>query len=458
MTQRTQKQIKALQNKLSNIDADIERLEKELNIESLINEKAQLENERTVFVNTVAEENNYKAKIDACSAMINNCESQKLTADFERKKAFYEEQEIYNNEKSRIDFEYYEWRMYMSDKLSKLEIMRKELTEQLEELNSQKSEVDTTIQSYHVVKRDLRLQNINRLLSQQLEYKQNKAIYNNHKETLAGLHLEKSVLEQKINDYTQLRFKINQDYYDWKNEVSALEKELKPLESISVDVEPTKKMKEKLKKRLTLAKDIRQDYKLHYMQLDNELTRNQNMLKRVNKQLAKLSAEKKERPILRLNKNTDEHGILEELQQAKNESKTLAEKIQLQNTILNNVEKEMDDIRSCISSGKRPQEILDFETRAEQRLSIMESRITQKYTDTINRLNASINDSRQTMDVYIKKYNDILAANMGKDVSSLDKSIETLNNRMERKSILDKLLTDRAQILESIIQLSTTSF
>jgi len=457
MTQRAQKQIKTLQNKLANIDADIERIQKELNLEGLTKEKELLEQERVTLTNTVAEENSYKEKIDACSAMIKDYESQKLDAELKKKKSLLEENEIYKNEMSRIDFEYTEWRTYLTEKLASLGSTRTDIIMQLDELNAQKNEHETTIQNYQTIKRDLRLQNMNTLLSQQLEYKKNKAHYKNQNETLAGLHMEKSLLEFKINDYTQLRFKINNDFYEWKNEVDALNKELKPYESISVDVMPTKQLKEKYKKKMALAKDPRQDYKMHYMKLDNDLMRNQHMLKRINKQLEKISAEKRERPILRLNKNKEEKSVLEELHLAKQECCIVKEKIELQTTILNDVQKEMDDIQTRISSGKRPLEILDFETRAQQRLSIMESRITEQYNQTINTLNESIGECRQKLDVYVKKYNELVVINMGKDVSKMDKSLESLNSRLELKNLLEKLSNDRSQIVEAISQLSVTT-
>ena len=168
MTQRTQKQLKALQNKLANITADIAILEKELNLAELLHEKENLAKEHSVYTVMISEERELKGKVDSCILKIKEYDTAKLDANFDKKQALHTENEIYTNEQARIEFAFSEWKTYMCEKLDNLTATRTEIEGILAELTAEKVDVDTTISNYTAIKRDLRMQNMNMILAQQL--------------------------------------------------------------------------------------------------------------------------------------------------------------------------------------------------------------------------------------------------------------------------------------------------
>lgn len=439
MTQRTQKQLKALQNKLSNITADITILEKELNLAELLHEKENLAKEHSVYTVMITEERELKGKVDGCILKIKEYDAAKLDADFDKKQALHSEKEIYTNEQARIEFAFNEWRVYMADKLNSITATRTEIEGILAELTAEKVDADTTISNYTAIKRDLRMQNMNMILAQQLAYKQNKEQYKTHTCTVAGLLLEKAKFDMKVNTYTQERYNINNDYYMWKCECEAVDKT--GIEHHSFE------------KRAKLSRDSRQDYALRYMKLDADLVHSQNMIKRIDKQLARLDADKKERPILRLNKNTDEHLVLAEYHTAKQSCGSLQQQIDLQTCMLDSIQSEINSVSNSIKSGQRPVEITDFEQRAKQRIAIMTSRIEEKYNNTIADLDTKIQDSRNLMETYQKKYEIVISNKSKKDIHAVMTAIDSVESKLERQATLDRLLQDKSQILESIAQL-----
>lgn len=446
MTQRAQKQLKALQNKLANITADIAILEKELNLDELIREKEILTKEHSVYKSLLGEEIELKAKIDGCILKIKEYEGAKLDAEFAKKQALYTENEIYTNEQARIEFAFSEWKTYMREKLDDLTATKNEIESILADINAEKINADTTIHNYSAIKRDLRMQNMNMILSQQLAYKQDKEQYKTHTDTVAGLLLEKAKFDMKVKSYTQERYNINNDYYMWKCECDNVDK--------GNDGTP---MSEQIlfEKRAKLSRDPRQDYSLRYMKLDNDLIHSQNMIKRIDKQLVKLDAEKKVRPVLRLNKNIDEHMILEDYRVAKQSSESLQQQIDSQTCMLDSIQREIECVSNSINSGQRPIEIIEFEERAAQRIKIMKGRIDQKYKTNITDIDNKIQECRNLMATYQKKYDDVVNNKSKKDIQPVMDAIDTVEGKLERKAILDRLLQDKAQILESIAQLES---
>jgi chromosome segregation ATPase len=442
MDQRTQRQLKALQNKLVNVNADITILEKELNLADILREKEQLTAEQTAYTSIINEEQDIRAKIDGCILKIKEYEGGMLDAEFDKKKALYDEQEIYDNEQARIAFAFGEWQTYMKDKLTELLETRKNMESILAELNEEKSCIDTVICNYSGVKRDLRLQNMNMILAQQLAYKHDKELYKTHTDTVAGLLLEKSQFARKVNTYTQDRYNINNDYYTWKCECEHVEKHA--AEDALFEA------------RAKLSRDPRQDYALRYMKLDADLAHSQNMINRIDKQLSKLEAAKKEKPIIRLNKNVDEHAVLAEYQIAKQACCGIQQQIEQQMCMIESIQREIDMTQNSINSGQRPEEIIAFEHRAKQRLSIMTDRINKKYKDTVEKCDSKIDECRQLMATYQKKYENIIEnkTKKGKDMGSIISSINDINGKLERQTTLTRLIQDRDKLLESISQLS----
>jgi predicted DNA-binding protein (UPF0251 family) len=274
-----------------------------------------------------------------------------------------------------------------------------------------------------------------------------------HTDTVAGLLLERAVLEQKVNNYTQSRYNINSEYYDWKCECAELDKYKEHI-SCTAELQAQSNAEQELfEKKTKLSRDARQDYTKRYIQLDNELFNSQHLIKRINKQLLKLQAEKKERPILRLNKNTAEHIILEDYHNAKQMESSLQQQIEQQTVMLQSIQSEIDCVSRIINSGQRPDEISEFEARAKQRLSIMESRLQQNYECTIAAVEIKVSDTRQLLETYTHKY-DIVLANKGKkNINSVTAAISTIEGKLERKLVLDRLINDKAQLLDSIAQL-----
>ena len=450
MTQRTQKQLKALQNKLANITADITILEKELNLSELIRERETLSKEHSVYTMIIGEERELKGKIDGCILKIKEYEAAKLDADFDKKQALHAEKEIYTNEQARIEFAFSEWKTYMCEKLDNLTATRTEIEGILAELNSEKVDVDTIITGYTAIKRDLRMQNMNMILAQQLAYKQNKEQYKTHTDTVAGLLLEKAKFDMKVRAYTQDRYNINNDYYMWKCECEAVDK-------VGDDTSAADEH-HAFEKRAKLSRDSRQDYALRYMKLDADLVHSQNKIKRIDKQLAKLEAVKKERPVLRLNKNADEHLVLSEYHTAKQSCESLQQQIELQSCMLDSIQREIDSVSNSINSGQRPSEITVFEERAKQRIKIMTLRIEAKYNNTITELDNKIQETRDLMDTYQKKYEVVISNKSKKDIQSVMTAIDSVESKLERKAILDRLLQDKEQILSSMTQLSPSTF
>ena len=450
MTQRTQKQLKALQNKLSNITADITILEKELNLSELIRERETLSKEHSIYTVIIGEERELKGKIDGCILKIKEYEAAKLDADFDKKQELHSEKDIYTNEQARIEFAFNEWRMYMADKLNSLTATRTEIEGILAELNSEKSDANTTINNYTAIKRDLRMQNMNMILAQQLAYKQNKEQYKTHTDTVAGLLLEKSKFDMKVKEYTQERYNINNDYYTWKCECEAVDK-------VGDDTSAADEH-HAFEKRAKLSRDSRQDYALRYMKLDADLVHSQSMIKRIDKQLAKLDAAKKVRPVLRLNKNVDEHLVLAEYHTARQSFGSLQQQIELQTCMLDSIQREIDTVSNSINSGQRPVEITVFEERAKQRIKIMTSRIEEKYNNAITELDNKIQENRNLMDTYQKKYEVVISNKSKKDIQSVMTAIDSVESKLERKAILDRLLQDKEQILSSMTQLSPSTF
>lgn len=448
MDQRTQRQLKALQNKLSNITADIALLENEINLTELLREKEDLTREQTEYITIQREEHELCTKIDECINKIKEYEASKLAAEHTKKMCLYEEQEIYTNEQARIAFAFGEWQSYMHEKLNELTMTRDEIQDVLRDLIIENDELDTLVNNYSGVKRDLRLQNMNMILAQQMAYKQDKELYKTYKDTVASLLLEKSQYEAKVNTYTQDRYNINNDYYMWKCECDHLEKE---------GDNPTPDDCHKLfEERAKLSRDPRQDYKMRYMKLDADLAHCQSMIKRIDKQLAKLEAVKKERPILRLNKNLDEHALLVEYHNAKKTCTCLQQQIDMQRCMLDTIQNEIDSVQNDINTGYRPNEITEFEERAKQRLAIMTSRLNEKYTHSITELDIKIGECRQLLTAYQEKYDSILKnkSKKGVNMNAITNSLEALNIQLERKTLLDRLLKDKEQILESINLLS----
>lgn len=453
MDQRTQRQLKALQNKLANVTADITILEKEINLTELLREKESLTAEQTGYASILREEHEMRSKIDGCSLKIKEYEGAKLDAEHNKRKSLNDEQEIYNNEQARIAFAFGEWQEYMREKLAELSATRDDIQRVLTEFESEKAGVDTVLQNYSAVKRDLRLQNMNMILAQQMAYKQDKERYNNHTDTVAGLLLEKAQFVSKVNTYTQDRYNINNDYYMWKCECDDLAKQQ---HHDGVEHDEHEIGHKLFEERAKLARDPRQDYAVRYMKLDADLAHSQNMIKRIDRQLAKMEAVKKERPILRLNKNGDEHAILAEYNTAKKSCEGLQQQIEQQRCMLNSVQCEIDCVQSSINSGHRPAEILEFDNRAKQRLEIMTKRINEKHIATIADIDAKINECRQLLTAYQTKYDVILANKSKKDVYmvGVTNTLDTLNDKLERKAVLDRLMRDKEQILESIAQIS----
>lgn len=453
MDQRTQRQLKALQNKLANVTADITILEKEINLSELLREKESLTAEQYEYTNIVREEYEMRTKIDDCSLKIKEYEVAKLDAEHNKKKSLNDEQEIYNNEQARIAFAFGEWQEYMREKLAELSATRDDIRRLLTEFESEKACVDTVLQNYSAVKRDLRLQNMNMILAQQMTYKKDKEQYNNHTDTVAGLLLEKAHFASKVTTYTQDRYNINNDYYMWKCECDELAN-LQHRDGVEHDEhENGHKLFEE---RAKLARDPRQDYAMRYMKLDADLAHSQNMIKRIDRQLAKMEAIKQKRPVLRLNKNCEEHAILTEYNNAKKSCECLQRQIDQQKCMLNSVQSEIDYVQNSINSGQRPEEILEFDNRAKQRLEIMTKRINEKYIATIADIDEKINECRRLMTAYQAKYDVILANKSKKDVHMVNvtNTLGTLNDKLERKSVLDRLIRDKEQILESIAQIS----
>lgn len=447
MDQRTQRQLKALQNKLANVTADITILEKEINLSELLREKEILTTEQYEYTNMVREEHEMRTKIDGYCLKIKEYEGAKLDAEHNKKKSLKDEQEIYNNEHARIAFAFREWQEYMREKLAELSATRDNIQRLLTEFESEKAGIDTVLQNYSAVKRDLRLQNMNMILAQQMAYKKDKERYNNHTDTVAGLLLEKAQFASKVNTYTQDRYNINNDYYMWKCECDELVKQKHDEHDNGHKI---------FEERAKLARDPRQDYAMHYMKLDADLARSQNMIKRIDRQLAKMEAIKKERPILKLNKNCEEHAILAEYNNAKKSCECLQQQIDQQRCMLKSVQSEIDSVQSSINSGQRPAEILEFDARAKQRLEIMTKRINEKYIATIADIDEKINECRRLLTAYQAKYDVILANKSKKDVYmvSVTNTLDTLNDKLERKTVLDRLIRDREQILESIAQIT----
>lgn len=461
MAQRAQKQLKALQNKLANITADITILENELNLPELIQEKEHLEHEHSAHMVIVNEERNITEKIDEYIRKIKEYDSAKLTAEFEKKQALHTEQEIYANEQARIEFAYGEWKTYMHGKLDELNATRIEIEGILEDWKAEKVDVDTTIHNYNAIKRDLRMQNMNMILAQQTAYKQNKEQYKTHTDTMAGLLLEKAKYSHKINNYTHERYNINNDYYMWKCECEKAKKECVGVDTgVGADtgVDKNDYASVLFEKRAKLSRDSRQDYELRYMKLDNDLLHNQHMLKRIDKQLTKLDAEKKIRPVIQLNKNPDSYMLLEDYRIAKQSCYTVQQQIETYTCMFESIQREIANVSSNINSGRRPTEIVEFEERAMQRIKIMETRIEQKYTNTIMELDNKIQECRNLMAIYQKKYDISIGIRAKKEkennIQSITNALTTVESKLERKLILDKLLQDKAQILESIAQLS----
>lgn len=450
MTQRTQKQLKALQNKLANITADITILEKELNLAELIREKETLSKEHSVYTAIISEERELKGKIDECILKIKEYDTAKLDADFVKKQALHAEKEIYTNEQARIEFAFNEWKTYMCEKLNNLTSTRSKIEGILAELNAEKADANAIISGYTAIKRDLRMQNMNMILTQQQAYKQNKEQYRTHTDTVAGLLLEKSKFDMNVNNYTQDRYNINNDYYMWKCECEALEK-------AGAGTGVAGDEHHSFEKRANLSRDPRQDYAMRYMKLDTELAHSQNMIKRINKQLAKLDAEKKERPILRLNKNSDSHFVLAEYHTAKESCEFLQQQIDLQTCMLESIQCEINAVSNSINSGQRPEEITVFEERAMQRIKIMTLRIEEKYNNTIIELDNKIQESRTLMEMYLAKYEVIIRNKSKTDIQTVMAAIDSVESRLERKAILDRLLQDKEQIQESIAQLSQST-
>jgi hypothetical protein len=461
MDQRTQRQLKALQNKLVNVNADITILEKELNLADLLREKEQLTAEQTAYTSIIGEEQDIRAKIDGCILKIKEYEGCKLDAEFAKKKALHDEQEIYDNEQARIAFAFGEWQTYMKDKLNELLETRKNIESILAELNEEKTCIDTVICNYSGVKRDLRLQNMNMILAQQLAYKHDKELYKTHTDTVAGLLLEKAQFARKVNTYTQDRYNINNDYYTWKCECDNIEKHIakhveKHIEK-HVEKHAAGADDELFKARARLSRDPRQDYALRYMKLDADLAHSQNMIKRIDKQLSKLEAVKKEKPIIRLNKNGDEHVVLAEYHIAKQACGGIQQQIEQQMCMLESIQREIEITQNSIDSGQRPDEIIAFENRARQRLSIMTDRISTKYTESVAQYNTKIDEYRQLMVTYQKKYENITEnkSKKGKNMNNVTNSINDINDKLKRQVTLSRLIQDRDKLLESIAQLTT---
>ena len=442
MDQRTQRQLKALQNKLVNVNADITILEKELNLADILREKEQLTAEQTAYTSIIGEEQDIRAKIDGCILKIKEYEGGKLDAEFAKKKALHDEQEIYDNEQARIAFAFGEWQTYMKDKLTDLLETRNNMESILAELNEEKSCIDTVIHNYSCVKRDLRLQNMNMILAQQLAYKQDKEHYKTHSDTVAGLLLEKAQFATKINTYTQDRYNINNDYYTWKCECEHAEKHAANDELFEA--------------RAKLSRDPRQDYALRYMKLDADLAHSQSMIKRIDKQLAKLEAAKRDKPILHINKNGNAHAILSEYHIAKQACCGIQQQIEQQMCMLDSIQREIDITQNSINSGQRPEEIIAFEQRAKLRLSIITERINKKYRDTVEQCDSKIDECRQLMATYQTKYETIIESKTkkGKDMGAISNSISDLNGKLERQVILSRLIQDRDNLIESIAQLA----
>lgn len=454
MDQRTLRQLKALQNKLANVTADITILEKEINLSELLSEKESLTLEQSEYTNMVREEHEMRAKIDSCNLKIKEYEGAKLDAEHVKKKSLNDEQEIYNNEHARISFAFGEWQDYMREKLAELCATRDDIQRVLDDLGAEKAEVDTVLNTYSAVKRDLRLQNMNMILAQQMAYKQDKERYKSHTDTVAGLLLEKAQFASKVNTYTQDRYNINNDYYAWKCECDELAKQQY---HTSAEHDGEHEDGHKLfEARAKLARDPRQDYAMRYMKLDADLVHSQNMIKRIDRQLAKLEAVKKERPILRLNKNGDEHAILAEYNMAKKSCDCLQNQVDQQRCMIESVQCEINKVQSSINTGQRPAEICEFDNRAKQRLEIMTKRITDKYACTVSGLEAKINEYRQLLTAYQTKYDVILANKSKKEVYmvGVTNTLNTLNDKLVRKAVLDRLMRDKEQILESIAQIT----
>lgn len=465
MDQRLQKQKKTLQNKLVNMESDILNLEKEINLPTLANEKDILTEKYIIYNNITREAEEIKQKISENIGKIKEYELEKLDICFEKNKTLNDEQEIYKNEMTRIEFALSEWRMYMTNKLEALENTKKELTVLLNELVEEQRNLSATINNYNTVKRDLRLQNMNKLLEQQMVYKTEKSQYCTHAKTLADLLLEKSNIERKINSYTDDRYKINKDYYDWKHEITVIDGEINEMLAkmiidengnivFNTNASDETEYKNLQERKGILQKDSRQDYTMRYIQLDNDLVRNQNMLRRINKQLMKLQCERKDRPVLKINKNVDEHTILKEYQCAKHECCCLQKEIDTQSTMINTIQTEIDKIQLQLSTYQKPDDIVEFEKRALQRLEIMNKRIMDKYNKCITDVEKNICECRQQIDIYNKKYESIMVTKeQYTNIELLNTAMSDINTKLDRKLLLDKLKEDKRALIDTINKL-----
>lgn len=425
MASRQQKFNKLLTNKKANLEQDIKVLEAE--VAPYITQDLDAE-----LINLSLKKETVTTDLQEVQLKISECEVKLLDAEKEYKatlkdcaESLEQEKEIYKAEMDRIDYIYDEWLTIQKEKKSSLIDKLASLTKNIECLSTQHHNLLANLENYKHVKRDIRADMLADLLDKQKHFKKAKQYHEQHTNHLSLLESTCTELTEWITNYPDARLKINRDYYDWLDEITNLK-------SVISHSASTPDLQQQL---LKLEADPRQNYKLLFTELDDELVTKQRHLTRVQAQLNKYrqSGEQLDRPLLLPVRNQEHNDILQDNINVREDVNNICKDLETLKCNSATIIRELDSVNELLSITGYPAEINIWKERADERWAIINERLNTKINQHDQEYLKQRTELRDSLNALKKLEKTIYErASKNDEITGLTKAIETKKQKLAK--------------------------
>lgn len=396
MSSRQQKFNKVLTNKKANLELDIKALEVEVAPYLNIDLDAELLKLSSTQSNTTIELQQVQVKITDCNARLLELETEYKSFLQSCEETLTQEKAVYNDEMERIDYIYNEWVTIMTDRQTLLKNKLDTIIEKIECLTQQRHCRRESLANYKHVKRDIRADMLTDLLTKQETLKTSKYHHEQHVSHLSMLESTEESLTSWINKYPEARLKINQDYYNWHDELTQIKSQITSTISQSNTRELQQQQEQLL---LNLSADPRQNYKLLFTELDEELRTKQRQLTRVQAQLNKCrqSGLLLEKPCLQPVRNPAHNDIMQGHVNAKESYDIICKELEVLVCDKATILAELDTVSATLTITGLPAEIQHWKDRADERWTIINERLAKRSADYLKEYTATRTELRTSL-------------------------------------------------------------
>ena len=421
MASRQQKFNKVLTNKKANLELDIKELEAEVAPYLTHDLDAEL-TRLSVNKETVSSDiQQVQLKIADCNTKLLELEDEYKSFMVECDAELDQEKEIYEAEMERIAYIHNEWLDIKHDRQALLKEKLAIITKNIECLTHQQQCHKETLDNYKHVKRDIRADMLRELITKQAKVKADKAYIDQHTNHVSLLESTVAALSSWITNYPEARLKINKDYYDWLDEITKLKSGT------------TQDFQQQLL--LALEADPRQNYKLLFAELDNELISKQRQLNKAQAQLNKFrqSITQLEKPILLPVRNPDHNDILQENICTKECHFDICKELDMLMCDKELLSTELATLTAELMATQLPTEIQIWKDRAEERWTIINERIATKCNAYETKYIASRTELRESLNALTNLESTLLErANTDSNNTALVLSLEQKKKTLAR--------------------------